>query len=965
MWQQENDTSSKLWDPIRKALIEHRALKAARLLVLGAVLAVAVSYFFVPAYAAPAGCHGWRTHLLLQFAGADHAKQAFDCWANHRSLLASALGADTSLAIIYAVVLTWWVAEARLTAVTRLAQSWADIALYTPALAAAFDLLENAFLRKAFLSPLVDPGDASAAVAFAIPKWILLTLAVSAATQGVYRALRSLTYRKRDEFEVFFGTGRTAWERNTRVPADPKTGGLANDCQADRIGIAFSGGGIRSAVFSMGALQSFQSAKFTGPPGKLDDVSYISAVSGGGFLAGARELLLASDKNTEPFAPGSNEEDYVRRHGDYIAETIVEWISALARVLAGIFLNVSILLGGMFLVALPVGWIQRALLFHSRGTLLDKVPPPLWWAVGLTVLLALAAYIASVLLRSPASRKRIRRIDRSFTELAAVAGIVGAACFAMVALLPWFAHVTQHLDIFGVKDQRGIAGLGAIATTVATWLGLKPPTRWGLNRILKKQAKASEEEESTAATDDGKKREEEHRAGWISRLRVTVWAPGVLLGLTALYVFARLSEKARIWGVHGSWKLPGHTFEAFMLWRFAAISLLVWYVFADQTAWSLHPFYKRRVANAFSLRRDPKKVDETQVDETPYDVPIYPNDERFEEVEGPKLILGAAAHFSGKRAPPGRRALSFVFTRDWVGGPETGYVNTDSLREALGKGNEGNATIIAAMAISSAAFASAMGRHSMGSLNSVLAVLNLRLGVWLPSASQLDRMKKGQASPVHVRRIGYLLKEIFRIFDKDDRFLYVTDGGHLENLGLVELLRRRCSLIVCLDGSGGPLTLFEGVRLAEEELGVKVCFPDGSYDAVRPGSMTDKVNQPEAVRARMAAKRVLVGSIEYPDLGPDFPKCSGTLVYARCALTKETDDVCLEYASRHLRFPNDPTGDQWFDVDQFNSYLALGRQVGAEAVKAAEKKRAAEESPPLEVLPDLPSAEPPEAAAGS
>ena len=52
------------------------------------------------------------------------------------------------------------------------------------------------------------------------------------------------------------------------------------------------------------------------------------------------------------------------------------------------------------------------------------------------------------------------------------------------------------------------------------------------------------------------------------------------------------------------------------------------------------------------------------------------------------------------------------------------------------------------------------------------------------------------------RRFSYLLKEMLGAFDLEDRFVYVSDGGHLENFGLLELLARRSRLIVCCDASG-------------------------------------------------------------------------------------------------------------------------------------------------------------------
>ena len=52
---------------------------------------------------------------------------------------------------------------------------------------------------------------------------------------------------------------------------------------------------------------------------------------------------------------------------------------------------------------------------------------------------------------------------------------------------------------------------------------------------------------------------------------------------------------------------------------------------------------------------------------------------------------------------------------------------------------------------------------------------------------------------------------------------------------------------------------------------------------------------------------------------PGLAASTGFFVYSRAVLTPHTDPVILEYASRNELFPNDPTTDQWFDVEQFRS----------------------------------------------
>ena len=114
--------------------------------------------------------------------------------------------------------------------------------------------------------------------------------------------------------------------------------------------------------------------------------------------------------------------------------------------------------------------------------------------------------------------------------------------------------------------------------------------------------------------------------------------------------------------------------------------------------------------------------------------------------------------------------------------------------------------VMTAVGMSGAAVSSAMGRFKKGSTGALLALANVRLGMWMPNPRFLGVVPagglEGRRPGYPRRRINYLVKEVFGVYDLDDLYVYVTDGGHWENLGLVELLRRRCSEVFCFDASG-------------------------------------------------------------------------------------------------------------------------------------------------------------------
>lgn len=259
------------------------------------------------------------------------------------------------------------------------------------------------------------------------------------------------------------------------------------------------------------------------------------------------------------------------------------------------------------------------------------------------------------------------------------------------------------------------------------------------------------------------------------------------------------------------------------------------------------------------------------------------------------------------------------------------------------------------MAVSGAAFASAMGRQDKG-IEKLLAVSGARLGTWLPNPhfvaelgaaesrrkSDPDRLPwvRPKSLPT-VRGSGYLYREIFGINNKDARLVQITDGGHYDNSGLVEAFRRRCGLIIVVDGGGDPpplpLGLTDALRLAKYELGVEVSLKQtGPYSvaSVAPGSGTpfDDDHALASLNSRITCGAVVVGTITYP-AAAELHVRTGTLIFAKAVLSQACPYWLLTYAASSEIFPHDPTSDQWFSEAQFAAYTELGRVIADEAVQ--------------------------------
>ena len=400
-------------------------------------------------------------------------------------------------------------------------------------------------------------------------------------------------------------------------------------------------------------------------------------------------------------------------------------------------------------------------------------------------------------------------------------------------------------------------------------------------------------------------------------------------------------------GVRSTW--PGHARE-WSVTLFVA-GVLAFFAVVDQVRWSLHPFYKRRLSTAFAARR--VKV-AGHVHGAAYDF-----DHEVTALAGlpqhygarvpgfPQVIFSCAAHVSGQKlTPPGRHVVPWTMSGDYIGSPAIGWARTSDVYAQVAPTLRLDLTVQAAAAISGAAIAAQMGRMD-AAYSKLLTLTNVRLGSWLPNPAYLRRLlavrEDGWSLPRFPRRryLATLGRELAGAFPVDGPLVFVTDGGHYENLGLVELLRHRCKTIYCIDASGDhpdvPTTLGQAIELAYEELGVVVTMdrPErlGAGSGVAAAATpTDEMRAD--MRDRLAEACVVTGTISYPDLGPGLPAATGRIVIGKTVLTTAAPFDVLAHASRNPLFPHESTADQWFDHGQFDAYHALGRYVGAEMLTA-------------------------------
>ena len=229
----------------------------------------------------------------------------------------------------------------------------------------------------------------------------------------------------------------------------------------------------------------------------------------------------------------------------------------------------------------------------------------------------------------------------------------------------------------------------------------------------------------------------------------------------------------------------------------------------------------------------------------------------------------------------------------------------------------GGISIGTAAAISGAAASSNMGYYTTSPvLSLVLTFFNVRLGWWLgnPGAAGKDTFEL-RAPTSSVKPV---LEEAFGMTDDENKYIYLTDGGHFENLAIYEMVLRRCHLIIISDAAADPEYNFgdlgNAIRKVRIDLGVPIEFT--SMPIFSPDSKDfDKKK----------GMYWALGLIRYSCI--DANAQDGLLVYIKPAVYGSEPGDVLEYKKSHPEFPHQSTADQFFDEPQFESYRILGSHV--------------------------------------
>jgi hypothetical protein len=387
----------------------------------------------------------------------------------------------------------------------------------------------------------------------------------------------------------------------------------------------------------------------------------------------------------------------------------------------------------------------------------------------------------------------------------------------------------------------------------------------------------------------------------------------IAVGLIAIGMVA-LEESLRL-------RLLGSTLKTSLEMLGLAAFLAVALNFAiNINLFSLQGMYRMRLMRAFlgasnELRR-PDAFTEFDPRDTPYEteLPSAPG--------APLHVINTTLNLVGtkKTAWRQRRAESFTFSPIHAGSWRMGYVPAD-----LYGGGRG-VTLATAMAISGAAFNPNMGYQSSPLLSLLMTFFNLRLGYWLPNPKRpLPKLGFGATDSTFLSKagpsfaLGPLIEEALGLTDDTSRWIELTDGGHFENLGLYEMVLRRCKHIIVADAGADPQCQFEdlgnAIRKIQIDLGIPIEFMGGDL------KMSAGAHENNSY---CAVAKINYHCVDAPFGGRSDADMDGTLVYIKAGLNgREPADV-LQYAKTHDDFPHESTANQFFNESQFESYRHLG-----------------------------------------
>jgi hypothetical protein len=381
---------------------------------------------------------------------------------------------------------------------------------------------------------------------------------------------------------------------------------------------------------------------------------------------------------------------------------------------------------------------------------------------------------------------------------------------------------------------------------------------------------------------------------------------GVGFFLLLLVVCASATNQFLLWKMEKWTVMPGFMRGALLLGVYAGVATFA-SLFVNVNIFSMHGLYRNRLMRAYlgASNGDRRPDPYTNFD---------PNDNLSmsaapAQARAPLHILNTTLNLVATRrlAWQERKAEPFTVSALHCGSFRLGY------RRTVTYAGEKGPTLATAMAISGAAATPNMGYHSSPLVTLLMTFFNVRLGWWWPNPGPAGSTVFRRSNPKN--SLGALLSEAAGITNDTNPWIYVSDGGHFENLGLYEVVMRRCHTVVVVDGSADGQFTMEDLGNAFRKIQIDFGIP---IELRQGGHIHTGMNEGNCHAAVYAIRYECVDGSGVPD---------GVLVYIKASLCSKLSEDVKHYACSHPSFPHEPTFDQFFGESQFESYRRLGVHV--------------------------------------
>lgn len=732
-----------------------------------------------------------------------------------------------------------------------------------------------------------------------------------------------------------------------RVLSDPGNQTLKNESTPTTdnglIGLALSGGGIRSATFSLGVVQGLLKKKV------FRFMDYISTVSGGGYLGSCISSILNGRKDTESLFHSKDDAEtvkHLRNNSNYLTPPgVLNKLRLPLVVIRGIFLNLFLLLpliiGAVILtevvnelfypymfdfnrlkiyISTLIGIIMLLFLFYpfamkafrEKWKKRDQFELYMSRALGLILfLLVMSPVLKLVSHVANFSISEITGYISYFFSQPSV--IIGTSVIAAVVILLFFTKLRITL----IRIIVGLLGpLIVFSLYLFTCIHFieSPYIHKRYRTVIEKIARSDTQTVNLNAIDVSTGEGKTMKAFVMRLENQKLIEPSAktinITGKDKTWTVRIDNDNEKTFTIEDKGKylyipdcsmLKGYLEWELYLWGLGL--LLFNFFFLDINTISMHGFYRDRLSLAYLFKDGADGIPEQ-------------NDrQKLSNLNKPKScapyhLINTALNVPGSsdRDLRGRNTEFFTFSKHYCGSDITGYCQTTEIEAKDRHMNLGTA-----MAISAAAAAPSMGTQKLSQFAFIMTLLNVRLNYWVPNPSFI----LGKKYIPQFTGPRYLMKEAVRSFNEKTRKVNLSDGGHIENLAIYQLLKRRCKLIIAVDGEADPNMRFKGlstlIRYASIDQGIDI------HIDLEPLRKDDK---------GLSKRQWTMGEIDYPaDSRHGLKAEKGILLYIKLSLKGDEAEFINAYRRENPAYPHQSTADQFFDETQFEVYRALGEKI--------------------------------------